>query len=41
LMALKFTLLTQYPNDPPLLFRQVMLVKRWPKECHRSLTGLQ
>ncbi|MNY64378.1 hypothetical protein D3C86_2014750 [compost metagenome] len=41
LMALKLSLLTQYPNDPPLLFRQIVLVEGRPKKCHCGFAGLQ
>jgi hypothetical protein len=41
LMTLKLALLAQYPDNPPLLFRQVVLVQRRPEECHGGFAGFQ
>ncbi len=41
LMALRRPLLTRYPNDPPLLFRPIVLVKCRSKKSHCGFAGLQ
>lgn len=41
LVAFKFALLAQYPNDPPLLFGQVMLVQCRSEKSHCGFASLQ